>query len=206
MKAWRRPPHAPPGGIPRRPPAGPPPPAIWDDELRRLGWSATRRDGVLLARPGAPVLSLRFGGRRARGSSPSSRRAAGRAAYLDYITRVWDHGASIAQSPRSCVMDMTVWIVTRLRTFPSPVGRAGRARLRAVAQTLWPPLPSLRGALGLRPVRTRSGGGLTALRPVAPQAHLLSWRWASAARAVESASRQPRDPPACPSSAAVRTR
>jgi ABC-2 type transport system permease protein len=137
-----------------------------------------------------------FGAGVAAGTTPG---AAGRAAYLDYITPavLVMTVASIAQSTSiSVAMDMTGGIVTRLRTTPvAPVAVLGGHVVGAVLQTLLAGAGVLAVAvlLGFRPGADALGwlglAGFFALFGLA-----LAWlsvAMGAAARSVESASNTP---------------
>ena len=137
-----------------------------------------------------------FGAGVAAGTVPG---AAGRAAYLDYITPavLVMTAASIGQSTAiSVAMDMTGGIVTRLRTMPvAPVAVLGGHVVGAVVQTLLAGAGVLGVAvlLGFRPGADAAGWlGLTAF--FALFALMLTWlsvAMGAAARSVESASNTP---------------
>jgi ABC-2 type transport system permease protein len=137
-----------------------------------------------------------FGAGVAAGTTPG---AAGRAAYLDYITPavLVMTVASIAQSTSiSVAMDMTGGIVTRLRTTPvAPVAVLGGHVVGAVLQTMLAGAGVLAVAvlLGFRPGADGLGwlglAGFFALFGLA-----LAWlsvAMGAAARSVESASNTP---------------
>jgi ABC-2 type transport system permease protein len=125
--------------------------------------------------------------------------AAGRAAYLDYITPavLVMTAASVAQSTAiSVAMDMTGGIVTRLRTMPvASVAVLGGHVVGAVVQTLLAAVAVLGVAvlLGFRSGADAAGWlGLTGFFAVF--ALMLTWlsvAMGAAARSVESASNTP---------------
>jgi ABC-2 type transport system permease protein len=137
-----------------------------------------------------------FGAGVASGTTPG---AAGRAAYLAYITPavLVMTAASIAQSTAiSVAMDMTGGIVTRLRTTPvAPVAVLGGHVVGAVVQTLLAAAAVLGVAvvLGYRPGADAAGWlgliGFSAL--FALTLTWLSVAMGAAARSVESASNTP---------------
>jgi ABC-2 type transport system permease protein len=137
-----------------------------------------------------------FGAGVASGITPG---AAGRAAYLDYITPavLVLTAASVAQSTAiSVAMDMKGGIVTRLRTMPvAPVAVLGGHVVAAVVQTLLASAGVLGVAvlLGFRPGADAAGWlGLVAF--FALFALMLTWlsvAMGAAARSVESASNTP---------------
>ncbi|MGY1822981.1 ABC transporter permease [Geodermatophilus sp. SYSU D00079] len=137
-----------------------------------------------------------FGAGVAAGATPG---AAGRAAYLDYITPavLVITAASIAQSTSiSVAMDMTGGIVTRLRTTPvAPVAVLGGHVVGAVVQTLLAVAAVLGTAvlLGFRPGADALGWlGLTGFAALVGL--VLTWlavAMGAAARSVESASNTP---------------
>ena len=137
-----------------------------------------------------------FGAGVAAGTPPG---AAGRTAYLHYITPavLVMTAASIAQSTSiSVAMDMTGWIVTRLRTMPvAAVAVLGGHVVGAVVQTLLSAAGVLGVAvlLGFRPGADPLGwlglAGFCALFAL-----MLTWlavAMGAAARSVESASNTP---------------
>jgi ABC-2 type transport system permease protein len=141
-----------------------------------------------------------FGGAFGTGVAPGvPAGAAGRAAYLDYITPavLVITAASIVQSTAiSVAMDMTGGIVSRLRTMPvAPVAVLGGHVVGAVVQTLLSAAAVLGVAvlLGFRPGADAAGWlGLAGF--YALFALMLTWlsvAMGAAARSVESASNTP---------------
>lgn len=125
--------------------------------------------------------------------------AAGRAAYLDYITPavLVIAAASIGQSTAiSVAMDMTGGVVTRLRTMPvAPAAVLGGHVVGAVIQTMLAgaAVLAVAAALGFRPGADTAGWlGLTAF--FALFSLMLTWltvAMGAAARSVEAASNTP---------------